>query len=413
MSNWRRKKEMSKELQGCHKLNKRLILEKTTIFCGTRHKKLPCLPSFLNRRHKKHQALKTEDIKNKKASRTKKRIKGSNENEDIEDTSFVITGENIGPKPNPAKGFFPSNTKYLNWCGSDLIEDEVEDEDSDLEVFQNMLELDDWFDSDSVESKVVEVLLLDNILNSHCPMAAVVVVAQCILLTVVDGSDARVAITSNIRCHFVLLDPKNNLIPILCHLDLAKDLDSCAAPILEISACPHCTRDSGSPSAPNVVSVVAELTNLSLSEDVGNMTTSSANNSVFRDFFEKQKLTRPNFIDWYRQLRIVLSIEDKLNYLEQPIPPAPVAPKGQLVASEITAAHTAWIKGSKEIAGLMIMTIEPEIQRNLENLHAHEMLEELKTLFAQQSISELLSTIARFFTPAKQEEGIPYSTLFI
>nr|GEU73108.1 hypothetical protein [Tanacetum cinerariifolium] len=56
------------------------------------------------------------------------------------------------------------------------------------------------------------------------------------------------------------------------------------------------------------------------------MTTSSTNNSVFRGFFEKQKLTGPNFIDWYRQLKIVLSIEDKLNYLLQPIPPAPVAP---------------------------------------------------------------------------------------
>ncbi|GKA85351.1 hypothetical protein Tco_0807005 [Tanacetum coccineum] len=53
------------------------------------------------------------------------------------------------------------------------------------------------------------------------------------------------------------------------------------------------------------------------------MTTSSANNSVFRGFFEKQKLTGPNFIDWYRQLRIVLSIEDKLNYLEHPLPSVP------------------------------------------------------------------------------------------
>ncbi|GKC24186.1 hypothetical protein Tco_1026336, partial [Tanacetum coccineum] len=52
---------------------------------------------------------------------------------------------------------------------------------------------------------------------------------------------------------------------------------------------------------------------------------------------------------------------DKLNYLEQPISPAPVAPKGQLVAPEITTAHTAWIKGSKEIAGLMLMTMELEI----------------------------------------------------
>nr|GFB09059.1 zinc finger, CCHC-type [Tanacetum cinerariifolium] len=73
---------------------------------------------------------------------------------------------------------------------------------------------------------------------------------------------------------------------------------------------------------------------------------------------------------------IVLSIEDKLNYLEQPIPPAPVAPACQHVAPEILAAHNAWIKGSKKIAGLMLMTMKPEIQRNLEPLHAHEMLRE-------------------------------------
>ncbi|GKF19867.1 hypothetical protein Tco_0068505 [Tanacetum coccineum] len=100
------------------------------------------------------------------------------------------------------------------------------------------------------------------------------------------------------------------------------------------------------------------------------MTTSSANNSVFWGFFEKQKLTGPNFIDWYRKLRIVLLIEDKLNYLEQPIPPAPVAHAGQQVAPEILAAHTAW---------------------------------ELKTLFAQQAEHELLQT-TRDFHSCKQEE---------
>ncbi|GJV40750.1 retrotransposon protein, putative, ty1-copia subclass [Tanacetum coccineum] len=110
------------------------------------------------------------------------------------------------------------------------------------------------------------------------------------------------------------------------------------------------------------------------------MTTSSTKNSVFRGFFEKQKLTGPKFIDWYRQLRIVLSIEDKFNYLGHPLPPAPVALAGQHVAPEILAAHTTWVKGSKEIARLMLMTMEPEIQRNLENLHANDMLKELKTL---------------------------------
>nr|GEV56683.1 hypothetical protein [Tanacetum cinerariifolium] len=127
-------------------------------------------------------------------------------------------------------------------------------------------------------------------------------------------------------------------------------------------------------------------------------------NRVTWGFFEKQKLTGPNFVDWYRQLRIVLSIEDKLNYLEQPIPHAPVVPMGQHVALEILAAHNTWIKGSREIVGLMLMTMEPEIQRNLETLHAHEILLELKTLFAQQAEQELLQT-TRDFHSCKQEEG--------
>ncbi|GJX65271.1 hypothetical protein Tco_0299614 [Tanacetum coccineum] len=58
------------------------------------------------------------------------------------------------------------------------------------------------------------------------------------------------------------------------------------------------------------------------------MTTSVVNNSVFRIFFEKEKLTGANFIDWYCNLRIVLSVEDKLTYLEHRIPVAPVPALG-------------------------------------------------------------------------------------
>ncbi|GKC35927.1 hypothetical protein Tco_1048311 [Tanacetum coccineum] len=84
-------------------------------------------------------------------------------------------------------------------------------------------------------------------------------------------------------------------------------------------------------------------------------------------------------------------VEDKLDYLEQPIPPAPVpAQAGQQVAPEALAAHTSWVKGSKEIVGLMLMTMEPDIQQNLENLSAYDMLQELKTVSAQQAEHELL-----------------------
>ncbi|GJW86319.1 retrotransposon protein, putative, ty1-copia subclass, partial [Tanacetum coccineum] len=98
------------------------------------------------------------------------------------------------------------------------------------------------------------------------------------------------------------------------------------------------------------------------------MTTSVGNNSVFRSFFEKQKLTGPNFIDWYRQLRLVLSTEDKENYLEHPIPVAPVAQPGQQIPPEALAAHAAWVKGQKEVAVLMLLTMDLDIQRNLAHL---------------------------------------------
>nr|GEZ36234.1 zinc finger, CCHC-type [Tanacetum cinerariifolium] len=98
-------------------------------------------------------------------------------------------------------------------------------------------------------------------------------------------------------------------------------------------------------------------------------------------------------------------VDDKLSYLEHPIPAAPVlAHAGQQVPPEALAAHFAWIKGQKEIVGLMLMTMEPNIQRNLENLGAYNMLQELKTLFSQQAEQKLLQTM-REFHACKQKVG--------
>nr|GEX55750.1 zinc finger, CCHC-type [Tanacetum cinerariifolium] len=63
--------------------------------------------------------------------------------------------------------------------------------------------------------------------------------------------------------------------------------------------------------------------------ELAQMTTTIVNNSLFRSLFEKQKLTGNNFMEWYRNLRIVLSTEDKLPFLEQPIPVLPVPPEGK------------------------------------------------------------------------------------
>ncbi|GKC15267.1 hypothetical protein Tco_1012049, partial [Tanacetum coccineum] len=106
------------------------------------------------------------------------------------------------------------------------------------------------------------------------------------------------------------------------------------------------------------------------------MTTTVVNNSVFRGFFEKQKLTRPNFIDWYQQLCIVLSAKDKLNYLEHPISPV-LAFAGQKVPPKALAAHAAW---------------------------------ELKTLFSQQAEHELLQTLREFYACKKKEGQYEYDS---
>ncbi|GKC42479.1 hypothetical protein Tco_1060201 [Tanacetum coccineum] len=81
-----------------------------------------------------------------------------------------------------------------------------------------------------------------------------------------------------------------------------------------------------------------------------------------------------------------------------------VAAPGHQVPPEALAAHAACVKGLKEMAVLMLMTMDLDIQQNLEHLGAYDMLLELKTLFAQQAEHELLQTV-REFHAYKKEEG--------
>ncbi|GJX31281.1 hypothetical protein Tco_0241136 [Tanacetum coccineum] len=142
------------------------------------------------------------------------------------------------------------------------------------------------------------------------------------------------------------------------------------------------------------------------------ITTTVVNNSIFRAFFKKQRLTGPNFIDWYCNLRNVLSVEDKLPFLEQLIPTMLVPHAGQVLPPDVLATHSTWIKASKKISSLMLMTMDPDIQKNLEQLGAYDMLKELKTLYAQQAEQELLQTV-REFHAYKQEKGQSVSSYIL
>ncbi|GJS13618.1 hypothetical protein Tco_0408090 [Tanacetum coccineum] len=85
-----------------------------------------------------------------------------------------------------------------------------------------------------------------------------------------------------------------------------------------------------------------------------------------------------------------------------PIPVLPVPPEGKANQPDVVTTHQAWVKAQKEIAGLMLMTMEPDIQKNLEHLGASDMLKELKMLYVQQADQELLQTLHEQSLPPKE-----------
>ncbi|GJW36955.1 hypothetical protein Tco_0059875 [Tanacetum coccineum] len=74
------------------------------------------------------------------------------------------------------------------------------------------------------------------------------------------------------------------------------------------------------------------------------------------------------------------------------------------IPPEDLAAHAAWVKGQKEVAVLMLLTMDLDIQRSLAHLGAYDMLQELKAMFSKQAEQELLQTVREFHT-YKWEEG--------
>ncbi|GKF93186.1 hypothetical protein Tco_0279905, partial [Tanacetum coccineum] len=100
---------------------------------------------------------------------------------------------------------------------------------------------------------------------------------------------------------------------------------------------------------------------------------------------DKEKLNGSNFLDWYRKLRIVLGNEQKFHHLEEALPKA--SPATATVA--VRNAYTHRVAEQQEVACLILLSMTLEIQKNLEDRTAFEILQELKTMFQQQAEQEL------------------------
>ncbi|KAI3776255.1 hypothetical protein L1987_46029 [Smallanthus sonchifolius] len=114
------------------------------------------------------------------------------------------------------------------------------------------------------------------------------------------------------------------------------------------------------------------------------MSNESNTNSSFslKSILEKDKLDKSNFMDWYRNLIIVIKAENKLYVLEEPILEEPAAATGQ--------ARKTWDKhvdDSIKVSCLMLASMIPELQKNLVDMPAYDMIRQL------QEINELAGDI--------------------
>nr|GEV91859.1 hypothetical protein [Tanacetum cinerariifolium] len=79
------------------------------------------------------------------------------------------------------------------------------------------------------------------------------------------------------------------------------------------------------------------------------------NHSAFRSMFEREKLSENIFNDWFRQLKLVLRVENKMFVIEQSIPSAPAAN----VPTECNEIYDAY----NEVACLMLERYMDQLER--------------------------------------------------
>ena len=97
------------------------------------------------------------------------------------------------------------------------------------------------------------------------------------------------------------------------------------------------------------------------------MASNTTSNLSLRSILEKDKLNGTNFLDWYRNLKIVLKQERKKYILDQPVPdePAANAPKAQ------KDAYSKHLNDSIDVTCLMLGCMDSNLQKQIMKMDAY------------------------------------------
>ncbi|XP_012078997.1 uncharacterized protein LOC105639525 [Jatropha curcas] len=125
-----------------------------------------------------------------------------------------------------------------------------------------------------------------------------------------------------------------------------------------------------------------------------------SNNLCLRSILEANKLTRPNFIDWYRNVRIVLKQEKRLYVIDKNKPDIPTD-------DAIEEERNNFIRHTDDdgqATCVMLARMNYELQKQHENMDSRINILHLRELFDSQGRSERYETSKELFH-CKMAEG--------
>ena len=96
---------------------------------------------------------------------------------------------------------------------------------------------------------------------------------------------------------------------------------------------------------------------------------------------DANKLTEPNFLDWLRNLRIVLKAERIAYVLDEPLPQSLAVDASE----EVHSAYQKHLADSEIVGCIMVASMSPELQQQHKAMSAHTIILHLRELFDWQA----------------------------
>ena len=128
----------------------------------------------------------------------------------------------------------------------------------------------------------------------------------------------------------------------------------------------------------------------------------SANSLSLRSILDANKLTGPNFIDQFRNIKIVLKQEKKAYVLDDPILEEP----NEKASNEKREAYRVHINDLDLATCVMLASMAPDLQKQHKAMNTKDIILNLRELFAKENRTERFNISKELF-PSKMSEGSP------